>query len=172
MSDVLRSFQHHPVLLIASEVITSNFERYLLLAGGSSEDSAPSEGPKGAMLVLYILNALKVCLPLMAMKYTNAILKYCKKLLELQQPIVTRCIMEVLYAHCSNPTARVSPELLQDLLCSLALTVPEEKSADYTASIARLLHFGTRKVYDLNKEICIVKLPIIFNALGGMQLLY
>ncbi|KAG6501722.1 RRP12-like protein [Zingiber officinale] len=168
MSDVLRNFQHHPVLLIASEVITSNFERYLLLAGGSYEDSAPSEGPKGAMLVLYILNALKVCLPLMAMKYTNTILKYCKKLLELQQPIVTRCIMEVLYAHCSSPTARVSPELLQDLLCSLALTVPEEKSADYMASTARLLHFGTRKVYDLNKEICIVKLPIIFNSLGDI----
>ncbi|WOL06526.1 hypothetical protein Cni_G15260 [Canna indica] len=169
LSDVLRSFQNLPVLVSASEAITSKFERVLLLAGGSSADSTASEGPKGAMQVLYVLNALKDCLPLMEMKFTNKILEYCKKLLELRQSIVTRCIMEVLYAHCSSPTAKSAPGILQDLLCSLAISVPDkEKSADQMASTARLLHFGTRKVYDLNRQICIVKLPIIFNALGDI----
>ncbi|CAL9057574.1 unnamed protein product [Musa banksii] len=169
LSDVLRSFQNKTVLLSASESITAIFERSLLLAGGTSSESASSEGSKGAMQVLCILNAMKGCLPLMSKKYTNTILKYLKNLLELRQSIVTRCIMEVLHVLCSSSTADVAPELLEDLLSFIALSVSDkEKSADQMASTAHLLHLGTRKVYHLNKEICVVKLPLIFNALGDI----
>ncbi|CAL9039285.1 unnamed protein product [Musa banksii] len=169
LSGVLRSFQNLAVLMPASEDITAIFERFLLLAGGSSADSSPSDCSRGAMQVLYIFNAMKDCLPLMAAKHMNTILKYCNRLLELQQLIVTRCIMEILHALCSSPTVELSPELLQNLFCSLALSVSDnEKSPDQMASTARLLYVGTRKIYDLNKQICIVTLPVIFNALGDI----
>ncbi|KAJ8491333.1 hypothetical protein OPV22_013054 [Ensete ventricosum] len=169
LSDVLRSFQNLPVLMPASEDITAIFQRFLLLAGGSSADSSPSECSRGAMQVLYIFNAMKDCLPLMAVKHMNTILKYFKRLLDLRQLIVTRCIMEVLHTLCRSPTVEVAPELLQNLFCSLALSVSDnEKSPDQMASTARLLYVGTRKIYDLNKQICIVTLPVIFNALGDI----
>ncbi|RZS25777.1 hypothetical protein BHM03_00059025, partial [Ensete ventricosum] len=132
-------------------------KRFLLLAGGSSADSSPSECSRGAMQVLYIFNAMKDCLPLMAVKHMNTILKYFKRLLDLRQLIVTRCIMEVLHTLCSSPTVEVAPELLQNLFCSLALSVSDnEKSPDQMASTARLLYVGTRKIYDLNKQIYIL----------------
>ncbi|URE31142.1 NUC173 domain [Musa troglodytarum] len=169
LSGVLRSFQNLAVLMPASEDITAIFERFLLLAGGSSADSSPSKCSRGAMQVLYIFNAMKDCLPLMAVKHMNTILKYCKRMLDLRQLIVTRCIMEVLHALCSSPTVEVAPELLQNLFCSLALSVSDnEKSPDQMASTARLLYVGTRKIYDLDKQICIVTLPVIFNALGDI----
>ncbi|RRT41284.1 hypothetical protein B296_00053538, partial [Ensete ventricosum] len=157
LSDVLRSFQNLPVLMPASEDITAIFERFLLLAGGSSADSSPSECSRGAMQVLYIFNAMKDCLPLMAVKHMNTILKYFKRLLDLRQLIVTRCIMEVLHTLCRSSTVEVAPELLQNLFCSLALSVSDnEKSPDQMASTARLLYVGTRKIYDLNKQIYIL----------------
>nr|XP_010932375.1 RRP12-like protein [Elaeis guineensis] len=169
LQDVLQSFQGLAVLVLASEGITGIFERFLLLAGGSNSTSsaAEGEGPRGALEVLYILNALKDCLPLMSIKSINVILKYCKPLLDLRQSVVTRSILEILVSFCSSPTSEVAPEVLLDLLCSLALSIPDkEKSADGMASTARLLHVGTKKVYQLNRKMCIVKLPITFNALG------
>ncbi|XP_010917404.1 uncharacterized protein [Elaeis guineensis] len=166
---VLQSFQGLSVLVSASEGIMAIFERFLLLAGGSNpmSSAAEREGPRGAMEVLYILNALKDCIPLMSMKSTNVILKYCKPLLDLRQSVVTRSILEILQSLCSSPTSEVAPEVVLDLLCSLALSITDkEKSADGMASTARLLNVGIKKVYQLNRHICIVKLPITFNALG------
>lgn len=170
LQDVLRSFQGLAVLVLASEEITGIFERFLLLAGGSNPTSldAEREGPRGAMEVLYIMNALKDCIPLMSMRPTNVFLKYCMPLLDLQQSVVTRSVLEILQSLCSSPTSEVAPEVLLDLLCSLSLSITDkEKSADGMASTARLLDVGIKKVYQLNREICIVKLPITFNALGG-----
>lgn len=169
LRDVLQSFQKSAVLVPASEVITETFERFLLLAGGSSSSktAASEEGPRGALEILHILNALKDCLPLMATKSVNMILGYFKRLLELHQPIVTKSILEILQSLCNYPTSEGNPELLLDLLCSLAVSASEENSADEMASIARLLHVGMKKVYYLNKQICTLKLPVIFTALGG-----
>jgi len=168
--DVLQSFRGSPAIVLASEGITNVFERFLLLAGGSnSTTSDVTEGPRGAMEVLYILNALKDCLPLMSMKYTTNIMKYCKSLTELQQPIVTRTIREILQAFCCSSTSEVASEVLLNLLCSLALNVAKKENlADEMASTARLLHIGTKKVYNIDRTICIVKLPLIFNTLGGL----
>ncbi|PKU64852.1 hypothetical protein MA16_Dca027260 [Dendrobium catenatum] len=75
--------------------------------------------------------------------------------------------MEILQTLCSRQASNFSPEFLLELLCSLAHFIPEkEKSADGLASVARLLNLGTKRVFSLNRNMCVVKLPIIFNSLG------
>jgi len=121
LRDVLLSFQRQPILVPASEAITRSFERFLLLAGGSSSvnTGAAEAGPKGAKEVLYILNALICCLPLMASKPSNTILKYFKPLLDLHQPILTRSLLDILHAVAESPTLQLKSDVLLDLLCSL-----------------------------------------------------
>lgn len=162
--EILLSFQGTLVLAPASEAITNMFEKFLLLAGGSN--TVADEKPKGAQEVLYVLDALKECLPLLSMKYTGLILKYFKTLLELRQPLVTRRITDALNVICLHPTIEVSAEALLDLLCSLAFLVStNETSADAMTFTARLLNVGMIKIYSINQEICSTKLPIVFNAL-------
>ena len=164
---VLLSFQKTAVLAPASEAITNIFERFLLLAGGSN--ASASEGPKGAQEVLYVLDALKDCLPVLSLKFSTSILKYFKSLLELRQPLVSRGITSSLNALCLHPTLEVSPELLLDRLCSLGLSISaNDMSADDMTVAVRLLDVGMSKVYALNRQICIVKLPLVFNALKGL----
>ncbi|KAG9443732.1 hypothetical protein H6P81_015072 [Aristolochia fimbriata] len=168
LCDILKSFQGSSLLAPASEGITSLFERFLLLAGGSRPSgTASTEESKGALEVLYILAAMKDCLPLMPMKFSTNIFKYLKTLLELQQPIVTRHVMNVLQGFLFNASSELSPEVMLDLMCSLAssLTV-KERTAEEMTSTARLLHIGVSRVYSLNREICAPKLPYIFSALG------
>ncbi|KAI8023198.1 RRP12-like protein [Camellia lanceoleosa] len=65
-----------------------------------------------------------------------------------------------------HPTVELSPEVLLDLLCSLGLSISaNEMSVDDMTFTARLLDVGMKKIYSLNRQICIVKLPLIFNAL-------
>ncbi|PUZ77935.1 hypothetical protein GQ55_1G413300 [Panicum hallii var. hallii] len=171
LRDVLQSFQRQAVLVPASEGITRCFERFLLLAGGSSavNTGVAEEGPKGAKEVLYMLNGLKCCLPLMASKPSNTILKYFKALLDLQQPILTRSILEILNAVGESPSLQLKSDVLLDVMCSLGLSVSSgRKSGDEMASIARLLLVGTKKIYNQNKNICVVKLPLIFTSLGDI----
>ncbi|KAF8689817.1 hypothetical protein HU200_041447 [Digitaria exilis] len=171
LRDVLLSFQRQTILVPASEGITRCFERFLLLAGGSSavNTGVVEEGPRGAKEVLYILNGLKCCLPLMASKPSNTILKYFKALLDLHQPILTRSILEILNAVGESQTLLLKSDVLLDLLCSLGLSVSSErKSGDEMASIARLLHVGAKKIYNQNKNICVVKLPLVFTSLADI----
>ena len=167
LRDVLQSFQRQAILVPASEGITRCFERFLLLAGGSSAVNT-GVAEEGAKEVLYILNGLKCCLPLMASKPSNTILKYFKALLDLQQPILRRSILEILNAVGESPALQLKSDVLLDVMCSLGLSMSSgRKSGDEMASIARLLHVGTKKIYNQNKNICVVKLPLIFTSLGG-----
>ncbi|KAG8072653.1 hypothetical protein GUJ93_ZPchr0006g45349 [Zizania palustris] len=171
LRDILLSFQRQAVLVPASEGITRCFERFLLLAGGSSavNTGAAEDGPKGAKEVLYILNALKDCLPLMASKPSNTIIKYFKALLDLHQPILTRSILEILHVVGDSPTVQLKSDVLLDIVCTLGLSVSaERKSGDEIASIARLLNVVTRKIYNQNKNICVAKLPLVFTSLGDI----
>ncbi|XP_042499483.1 RRP12-like protein [Macadamia integrifolia] len=165
LRDVLRSFQGSGVLAPASEGITDIFAKFLLLAGGSNSNA--SERPKGAQEVLHILYALKDCLPLMPMKSTTSVLNNFKSLLKVRQPIVSRRITDCLLALCLFPTSEVSPKDLLDLLRSLAKSVSaDEKSVDGMTFTARLLDGGIRKAYALNRQLCVIELPLVFNALG------
>ncbi|CAN1232597.1 RRP12-like protein [Linum perenne] len=163
--DVLQRFQGKAVLSPASDGITKTLERFLLLIGGSKAGTEDSK--LGAQQVLHLLDALKDCLPLMWMKSANAVLKYYETLLGLGQPVVTRRITDSLYTLCIHPTMDVSAEVLLKLLCLLASV--SEISADSITITARLLDVGMRKVYALNRQICVVKLPFVFSALKDIM---
>ncbi|KAK8654755.1 hypothetical protein V6N13_107355 [Hibiscus sabdariffa] len=166
--DVLQSFRGMPVLAPASEAISNLFERFLLLAGGSNANS--SEGAKGAQEALYVLDALKDCLPLMSTKHMTTILKYYKTLLELRQPLVTRRVTDSLNAVCTYLNVEVSPEALLDSLSFLALSVSANETSPVSMTFnARLLTSGMMKVYSLNRQHCVVKLPIVFSALKDIM---
>lgn len=168
LRDVLLSFQGTAILAPASEAIANIFERFLLLAGGSNAN--PSEGPKGAQEVLYILDALRDCLPLMSLKSSTNILKYYKSLLELHQPLVTRRITDGLNVLCRHQKGEVSAEMLLDLLGLLAASMStNETSADSMTFTARLLDAGMKKVYLMKRQICVVKLPVVFSGLADVM---
>ncbi|CAJ2669956.1 unnamed protein product [Trifolium pratense] len=76
LRNILINFQKSPLLGIASESVINLLERVPLLAGGANANA--DEGTKGAQQALYILDALKECLPLLSLKYKNSILKHFK----------------------------------------------------------------------------------------------
>lgn len=173
LRDILKHFQLvptlSPLLASASEAITNVFVRFLLLAGGSNESISEASGT--ARNVLRILEALKICLPYMSSKSTTNILERFKSLLTLKQRLVTIPITDGLKALCLHPGAEISAEILLDLLCSLASSgSPEDSSADSMTLTIRLLDIGMKRVYSLNRQICVVKLPLVFNALKGYTL--
>ncbi|KAK7363336.1 hypothetical protein VNO77_05476 [Canavalia gladiata] len=164
LRDVLLNFQNSSLLASASEGVTNLLERFLLLAGGANANAG--EGTKGAQQVLHILDALKECLPFLLLKSKTSVLKYFKTLLDLRQPLVTRRVTDGLSFLCLYPTSEVSPEALIELLNSLALSISSnEMSGDQMTFTARLLDAGMNKVYSLDRQTCVVKLPMVFNAL-------
>lgn len=170
LRDILKYFQSVPTLsplqASASEAISNVFVRFLLLAGGSNENI--SDASQTARDVLRILDALKICLPYMSSKSMTNVLERFKSLLTLRQRVVTVPITDGLNALCLHSGAEISAEILLDLLCSLASSgSPEDSSADSMTLTARLLDTGMKRVYSLNREICVVKLPLVFSALKG-----
>ncbi|TKY54389.1 RRP12 protein [Spatholobus suberectus] len=162
--DVLLNFQNSSLLASASEGVTNLLERFILLVGGANADTG--EGNKEAQQILYILDAFKECLPFLSRKSKTSVLNYFKYLLDLHQPLVTRRITDGLSFLCNYPTSEVSPEALLELLNSLAHSIESNKmSGDRLTFTARLLAAGMIKVYSLNRQICVVKLPIAFSAL-------
>ncbi|RYR11336.1 hypothetical protein Ahy_B04g068894 isoform B [Arachis hypogaea] len=166
LRDVLLNFQNSSLLASASEGVRKLLQRSILLAGGA--DANASEGTVGAQQVLYILDALKESLPFLSLNDKTTILQHYKKLLDLHQPLVTRRITDGLSFLCLYPTSEVPPDPLLELLCSLAHSISSnETSGDGMTftSTARLLATGMNKIYLRNRDICVVKLPLVFNAL-------
>jgi ribosomal RNA-processing protein 12 len=169
LRDVLINFQKSSLLASASEGVKNLLERFLLLAGGANANAG--EGTKGAQQVLYVLDALKECLPLLSLKDKNSILKHFKTLLNLRQPLVTRRIMDALNFICLNSTSEVSSEALLEVLCTLSAlsTSSNEISGDGMTFTARLLDAGMKKVFSLNRQMCVIKLPSVFSDLKGIM---
>ncbi|KAI3965357.1 hypothetical protein MKX01_042838 [Papaver californicum] len=167
LHDILQSFKGTGMLAPACEGITRIFERNLLFACKSNTASTSDGGSGGAQAVLYIIHCLKNCLPLMAKKNITSVLNHYKSLLELDQSVVSRLITDNLNALCIHPMSEVSPEVLGDLLGSLANAVHKgNRTADSMTFTARLLDVGIRKVYPLDRQGCVVKLPDVFRALA------
>lgn len=159
MRDILQSLGGTKALGPASEGIKNNFE--------SSIEKA-REGPKGAHEVLFVLDALKECIPYMLLKHTDIVLNRFKELLKVRQQLVTKRITDALSVLCLNPSSNVSPCVLLDLLCSLAHSVSStETSVDGLTFTARLLDSGMKKAYSLNRQLCVDKLPTMVNSLRG-----
>ncbi|CAJ2675716.1 unnamed protein product [Trifolium pratense] len=163
LRDVLINFRKSSLLESASEGVINLLERFLLIASGANANAG--EGTKGAQQVLYILDALKECLPLLSLKYKNTILKHFKNLLVLRQPLVTRRITDGLRFLCLYPTSEVCPEALLEVLCTLLAlsSSSNEMSRDGMTFTARLLDAGMKKVFSLDRQMCVIKLPSVFN---------
>lgn len=165
LREVLQYFHRSPVLerlvVPASDSINKEFESSMLLSEPSKLLSAKK--------ILYILDALKLCIPSMSIISSTNILKHFKPLLEFKQPLLTKRITDALGALCHDPAGKVSPEVLLDLLCSLAAQLSaSESTPDSMTFTARLLDAGMKRVYALNRQICVVKLPLVFNALSDV----
>ena len=174
------NFQNSSLLASASEGVKNLLERFLLLVGGENANdddgtkganANDGDGTKGAQQVLYILDALKECLPFLSLKYKTNILNHFKTLLNMGQPLVTRRITDGLNFLCLNPTSEVSPEALLEVLCTLSSlsTLSTEISGDGMTFTARLLDAGMKKVFSLNRQMCVIKLPNVFNDLKGIM---
>ncbi|QHN83601.1 hypothetical protein HN51_060040 [Arachis hypogaea] len=164
LRDVLLNLQKSSLLASASEGVKNLLESFSLLAHRA--DANASEGTVGAQQVLYILDALKENLPFVSLEDKTSILENYKILLNLHEPLVTRRITDGLSFLCLYPTSEVSPDPLLELLCLLAHSISSnETSGEGMTFTARLLATGMNKVYLLKRRICVVKLPLVFNAL-------
>ncbi|KAF8100994.1 hypothetical protein N665_0212s0035 [Sinapis alba] len=147
-----------------SGTIAELFQKYLDLAHKSEVRSA--EGAKGAQQVLYILSALKECLALMSKKHIATVIDGFKILLITRDAFIARPVIDSLNALCLNPTSEVPVEALVEVLYHAAvLFSAPETSADAMTSTARLLKVGMMRAFSLSRDICVVKLPSVFNGL-------
>ena len=149
-----------------SGTIAELFQKYLDLAHKSEARSA-----EGAQQVLYILSALKECLALMSKKHIATVIDGFKILLITRDAFIARPVIDSLNALCLNPASEVPVEALVEVLYHAAvLFSAPETSADAMTSTARLLKVGMMRAFNLNRDICVVKLPGVFNGLKGMLL--
>lgn len=169
LREVLRSLQGTMLIDPASEAITELFKKWFPCG---EPIAVGSPGRTVARPAMFVLDTLTECLFLMSTKYKLAILNDFKIILELlRSPVTTRRITDCLRNLCdNNPSPDVPPPLLLDLLCSLAHSVyknenPIEHNTKFTA---RLLSIGVAKIYSSNRQLCVMKLPVVFNALKGM----
>lgn len=168
LCDVLRSFQGTMLIEPASEAITALFKKWFPCG---EPIAVGSQGRIVAFPGMFVLDTLIECLFLMSTKYKLAILNDFKILLELRFAVTTRRITDCLHKLCvNNPSPDdVPPQLLLDLLCSLSHSVYKNDSREHNPIFtARLLKIGVAKVYSSNRQICVMKLPIVFNALKGI----
>ncbi|WZY81774.1 hypothetical protein YC2023_028158 [Brassica napus] len=144
-----------------SGTIAELFQKYLDLAHKSEARSA-----EGAQQVLYILSALKECLALMSKKHIATVIDGFKILLITRDAFIARPVIDSLNALCLNPASEVPVEALVEVLYHAAvLFSAPETSADAMTSTARLLKVGMMRAFNLNRDICVVKLPGVFNGL-------
>lgn len=173
-ADALRGFQGSPSLAMASEIIVTLFEKSFLAVsqnkGSDSGDKASGKaGSTEALQILHLLNALKLLLPLMSGKSVGKVLAFFSKLLELQQPFLSRQILNTILPLCTDSGAEIPSGALTDLLEKLAGLLSEEKKAgDESMVAARVLMKGMERLHAVDPQSCALKLPSTFQSLAGM----
>lgn len=121
--------------------------------------------------MVYILSTLNECLALMSRKHIAILIDGFKVLLMLRDPFITRPVIDSLNAVCLNPASEVPVEALVEVLSIAAAQFSAyEMSADAMTFTARLLKVGMMRAFSLNRDLCVVKLPSVFNGLKGMLL--
>lgn len=167
LRDVLQKSHGTKAWQSVSGAITEMFQNYLDLAHKSEVGS--TEGARGAKQVLYILSTLKECLALMSKKHIATLIEGFKVLMILRDPYITRPVIDSLNAVCLNPTSEVPVEALLEVLSLAAgLFSGHETSADAMTFTARLLKVGMTRSFTLNRDLCVVKLPSVFNGLNDI----
>ncbi|KAI5064175.1 hypothetical protein GOP47_0020845 [Adiantum capillus-veneris] len=173
-ADALRKFQNSASRTMASEAVVSLFERSFLAVSqnkgrNSADKAAGKSGTTEALQILYLLNALKLLLPLLSGKSIGKVLSIFNKLLDLEQPFLSRQIFNTLQPLCTDLNAEIPAAALSNLLERLAAMIVEEKKAgDESMVAARILVKGMEKLYSLDSQSCALKLPLIFQSLAGM----
>ncbi|CAL5215365.1 unnamed protein product [Lathyrus oleraceus] len=163
LRDVLMSFQMSSLLGSASEGVKNMLDSFILFAAGANENADQER----AKQLLYILDALKECFPFLSLTYKTSILNYFESLLVLRQPLLTRRITNCLNFLVLYPATKVSPKALLEVLCSLSThsTSSSVMSGDGLTFTVRLLDAGMKKVFSLNRQMCVIKLPSVFSDL-------
>ncbi|KAF8110205.1 hypothetical protein N665_0086s0044 [Sinapis alba] len=164
LRDVLQKSRGTKACQSVSGNIAELFQKYLDLAHKSEAPSA--EGARGAQQVLYLLSTLKECLALMSKKHIATVIEGFKMLMITRDAFITRPVIDSVNALCLSPTSEVPVEALAEVLYHAAgLFSAPETSADAMTSTARLLKVGMMRAFSLNRDICVVKLPSVFNGL-------
>ncbi|MCO5571960.1 hypothetical protein L7F22_025711 [Adiantum nelumboides] len=173
-ADALRRCQNSASLSMASEAVVSLFESSFLALSQSKKSNSGDKalGKSGntvALQILHLLNALKLILPLLSGKSIGKVLTIFKKLLDLEQPFLSRQIFNTLQPLCTDLNAEIPAMALSNVLERLAVMILEEKKAgDESMVAARVLVKGMEKLYSLDKQFCVLKLPSAFQSLAGV----
>lgn len=171
MTEVLSSLQGTHALGTASEVVFNLFEQSLNSVSKSLSGKSEGKSTTGAVEVLHMLGALKQLLPLLSPKSIGRILPHLAQLHELQQPMVTRSVLDTLQALCMYSSAEIPPVALGDILGRLgALLASGEKrnSVDEVTVVTRILQYGFQKLWKADRSLCVTKLPGAFHSLTGL----
>ncbi|KAG2326830.1 hypothetical protein Bca52824_009558 [Brassica carinata] len=164
LRDVLEKSRGTKTCQSVSGNIAELFQKYLNLAHKSEAPSA--EGARGAQQVLYLLSTLKECLALMSKKHVATVIEGFKMLMITRDAFITRPVIDSLNALCLSPTSEVPVEALVEVLYHAAvLFSAHESSADAMTFTARLLKVGMMRAFSINRDVCVVKLPSVFNGL-------
>ena len=161
---------------MASDVIVMLFEKLFLAVSQTKEensaDKSSGKSDSGAALqILYLLNALKLLLPLMSGKSIGRLLVFFTKLLELRQTFLSRQILNTLHPLFSNSVTDIPSGILTELLEKLAEMISEDRKAgDENMVAARVLRNGMEKLNAIDPKACALKLPLVFQSLAGMPI--
>ncbi|CAN6825587.1 RRP12-like protein [Brassica napus] len=161
LRDVLEKTRGTKACQSVSGTIAESFQKHLDLAHKSEARSA-----EGAQQVLYLLSTLKECLALMSKKHIANVIEGFKMLMVTRDAFVARPVIDSLNALCLNPTSEVPAEALVEVLYHAAvLFSAPETSADAMTFTARLMKVGMMRAFSMNRDVCVVKLPGVFNGL-------
>ncbi|KAJ0240084.1 ARM repeat superfamily protein [Hirschfeldia incana] len=164
LRDILEKSRGTKACQSVSGNIAELFQKYLNLAHKSEAPSA--EGARGAQQVLYLLSTLKECLASMSKKHIATVIEGFKMLMITRDAFITRPVIDSLNALCLYSTSEVPVEALVEVLYQAAVLVSaHETSADAITSTSRLLKVGIIRAFSLNRDVCVAKLPSVFNGL-------
>ena len=172
-AEALRVLQGSVSLTMASDVIVTLFEKLFLAVSQTKEDnsidkSSGKSGSGAALQILYLLNALKLLLPLMSGKSIGRLLVFFTKLLELRQTFLSRQILNTLHPLFSNSATDIPSGILTELIEMLAGIISEDRKAgDENMVAARVLRNGMEKLNAIDPKACALKLALVFQSLGG-----
>lgn len=176
MGEVLSGLQGTQALGTASDVVVNLFERSLTtvsksLSGKSGKSEIEGKSSTGAVEVLHMLGALKQLLPLLSSKAISRILPHLAQLHELQQPMVSRSVLDTLQTLCMYPNTEIPAPALGELLGRLgALLASGEKrsSVDEVTVVTRVIQHGFEKLWISDRNLSVTKLPAVFHSLAGL----
>lgn len=166
VSEVLSSLANSPSLPPASDSVDAFSERILTAA---TTTASPENATSAAANAMHLLGAVRIMLPRMSGKASGKLMQRLAGLVTLQQPIITRLVVDALDAACdADVSTDVSPGALADVIGRvLELSDVEKRSADESAAVVKLAEKGHVKLHKLDPALSAKRLPGAFYALAA-----